>query len=167
MEVAQEKVVTLHYTLKNEQGEVLDTSEGLEPLAYLHGVGQLVPGLEAALEGHSPGDRVHVVVPPHEGYGDRDPELEEEIPREDIEESDMLEVGMVLHSESELGIEEVTVIEITDDTVRIDGNHQLAGMTLDFVVDIVDVRDATKEELEHGHAHGLSGFDHDHDDEDE
>ncbi|CAN5319934.1 peptidylprolyl isomerase [soil metagenome] len=163
MTVATNKVVSILYTLTGVEGELIDsnTAEGDAPLEYLHGADNVVPGLEAALEGKAPGDKVAVRVPPDAGYGEREEDLVTEVPRSQLEELGELEVGVQFRAETDEGVEIFTVTEVGDDLVTIDGNHPLAGAVLNFEVEVVAVRDATDEELEHGHAHGL-GCQHDH-----
>jgi FKBP-type peptidyl-prolyl cis-trans isomerase SlyD len=160
MQVAKEKVVRIHYTLTDEQGDLLDSSEGHEPLTYLHGAGTIVPGLESALEGKAAGDKLTVTVPPEEGYGSRDDELIQAVPRDRFPAED-LEVGMRFHARGEDDSRIVTITAIDDQNVTVDANHPLAGVTLAFDVTVVEVRDATAEELHHGHVHGEGGA-HDH-----
>ncbi|NIB41976.1 peptidylprolyl isomerase [Pseudomaricurvus alkylphenolicus] len=162
MTITTNKVATIHYTLKNEQGETLDSSEGQEPLAYLQGHQNLVPGLEQALEGKSVGDKLSLVVAPEQGYGDKDPELIQELPRSMFGGIDNIEVGMEFHAETAQGMQIVEVIDVEEDTITIDGNHPLAGVDLHFEVEVMEIRDATEEELQHGHVHGAEGCGHDH-----
>jgi len=157
MQVATNKAVTIHYTLTNPNGDVIDSSRDGEPLAYIHGIGALVPGLEKELEGKSSGDNVAVTVQPEDGYGEKSDQLIQALPKELFKIDGEIEVGMRFHAEAEHGIELVEVVAVGDDTVTIDANHPLAGETLNFDVDIVDVREATKEEIEHGHIHGEGG----------
>jgi FKBP-type peptidyl-prolyl cis-trans isomerase SlyD len=160
MQVAKNKVVSIDYTLKNDAGEVIDSSEGQEPLFYLHGCQNIVPGLEKALEGKKSGDRVAVSLAPSEAYGERSDALQQVVPREAFQGIDGLEVGMQFRAESNAGQQIVTITAIDGDEVMVDGNHPLAGETLNFDVTVVDVRDATEEELEHGHVHGPGGHHH-------
>jgi len=157
MQVSENKAVTIHYTLTDPEGEVIDSSRGGEPLAYIHGIGALVPGLERELEGKSAGDNVVVSISPEDGYGDKSDHLIQALPKELFKIDGEIEVGMRFHAEAEHGIELVEVIAVDEDTVTIDANHPLAGQTLNFDVDIVDVREATAEEIEHGHIHGEGG----------
>lgn len=160
MQIANDKVVTIHYTLTNAAGEVLDSSEGAEPLAYLHGHGNIIPGLENALAGKTAGEKMDVSVAPAEGYGERVAELIQEVSRDLFDTEDDIKPGMQFHAQSDQGPRVVTVVEVTDTVVTIDGNHPLAGETLKFDVEITEVRDATAEELEHGHVHGPGGHHH-------
>ena len=158
MKVADKKVVRLDYTLKNAQGDVIDTSEGAEPLTYLHGAQQIVPGLEKELTGLSAGDAKDVVVQPEEGYGMPDPEGVFGVPRSAFPADAKLSVGDSFIGEDDEGQAlPVRVVELKDDVVIVDANHPLAGETLFFHVDVREVRDATDEELEHGHSHGPGG----------
>lgn len=160
MQVTKEKVVGIDYTLKDEQGQLLDTSRDREPLYYLHGVGNIIPGLENALEGKATGDQVEVVVPPTEGYGERDEKLVQAVARDNFADVDDVEVGQRFRVRNETGEAVVTVVGVEDDRVTLDGNHQLAGVTLHFDVTVRDVRDATAEEISHGHVHGPGGESH-------
>ncbi len=153
MNVQEKTVVSFAYTVKDEAGEVLDTSEGREPLAYLHGMGQIVPGLEQAMAGKEPGEQLRVVVEPAEGYGEHDPQLIQPVPRDRFQGVDDIQPGMQFTAQTEAGPRTVTVTEVTDDQVTVDANHPLAGQTLHFDVKVVEVREATPEELAHGHAH--------------
>jgi FKBP-type peptidyl-prolyl cis-trans isomerase SlyD len=153
--IAPRKVVRFDYTLKNAAGEVLDSSEGGEPLAYIHGAHQIVPGLERALEGLEEGAEKDVVVSPEEGYGQPDPAGVFTVPRASFPPDLTLEVGDSFMGENEDGAAvPVRVVELRDDVVVVDANHPLAGVTLHFHVNVREVRDATLEELTHGHAHG-------------
>lgn len=154
MEIAQDTVVSIDYTLRNQQGETLDASEVGQPLAYLHGHANIIPGLEKALEGHQQGDEVSVTVAPEEGYGHYSDELVQSVPRDAFQGVDELAPGMRFQAESDQGPMIVTVKEVGDDEVVVDGNHVLAGEHLDFAVNIADVRSASAEELDHGHVHG-------------
>ncbi|WP_299195458.1 peptidylprolyl isomerase [uncultured Amphritea sp.] len=160
MQIADKKIVLIHYTLKNLDDEVMDSSEGAEPLAYLHGTGSIVPGLEKELVGKKAGDKVNVEVSPEEGYGELNPELIQEVDRAAFEGVDNIEVGMRFMAQTAWGQQPVVVTAITDETVIVDGNHPLADQTLKFDVEVVEVRDATEEELSHGHAHGEGGHHH-------
>ncbi len=161
MKIAKHKVVAIDYTLTDDDGETIDSSLEADPLHYLHGEGNLIPGLESELEGKSIGDRFQVSIEPADGYGERDDELEQVLSRENFSEIDDLEVGMQFRAPTDDDEEViVTVVELDDDTVTIDGNHELAGLTLHFDVTVRDIRDATDEEIEHGHAHGPGGHSH-------
>lgn len=163
-ETAREgKVVVIHYTLTSEDGEVLDTSDGGEPLAFLHGAGNIVPGLERAIEGRAVGDGLNVSVPPTEGYGDRTGPGPQPVPREAFPDGVALRAGMMLAAEGPDGQQmPLWVAAVEDERVFIDSNHPLAGQTLHFQVEIVRIRDATAEERAHGHPHGPDGTAHHH-----
>ena len=159
MHIGKHSVVSIDYTLTGADGEVLDSSQGREPLAYIHGTGSIVVGLEEALEGKEKGAVVKVSVPPAKGYGERQEALSQKVPRDmfDIKE---IEPGMRFHAEGEHGTHVVTVMAVDDEHVTVDANHPLAGQTLNFDVTVVDVRPATEQELSHGHVHGAHGHDH-------
>lgn len=160
MQVAQHAVVTIDYTLTAPDGEVLDTSDGGQALAYVHGTGALVPGLESALEGKQEGDRFDVRVAPAQGYGERDEALVQVIDRKKLPRGLELEVGIQLQARGEDGDRIVTVVKLEGERVTLDGNHPLAGMQLQFVGEIRDVRAATATERAHGHVHGPGGHHH-------
>ncbi len=158
MNITNGLVASFHYTLKNPAGEVLDSSEGNEPLAYLHGAHNIVPGLEAELEGKTVGDKISAVVTPEGGYGVKHDGLIQEVPRSAFGDQPV-EPGMRFNAETDQGPRMVVITAVTDDTVTVDGNHPLAGETLHFDVEITDVREATPQEAEHGHVHA-GGHDH-------
>jgi FKBP-type peptidyl-prolyl cis-trans isomerase SlyD len=164
MLIGEKKVVRIDYTLKNSNGEVLDSSEGQGPLSYLHGAQQIVPGLERALSGMSAGQSKDVVVSPEEGYGLPDPEGVFGVPRSAFPADAKLEAGQSFIGEDDEGqAVPVRVVEVRDDVIVVDANHPLAGETLYFHVDVREVREATDEELAHGHTH--DGQDHGHEHE--
>jgi len=160
MQIADDMAVLIHYKVANADGEVLDTSEGDEPLAYIHGQGDIVPGLEQALLGKSVGDKVQVTVSPELGYGVREEGKVQTVPRDAFESDAQIEPGMRFQAESEDGDVIVTVTNVSNDEVTIDANHPLAGQTLSFDVEVVSVRPCTDEELAHGHIHGPGGHHH-------
>jgi len=161
MHVAQDKVVLIHYTLTNDAGEVLDSSAGGQPLAYLHGQGNIVAGLEKALDGWAAGDRLNVRVAAADAYGVRDPGLVKRVPRRSFGSIGSIKPGMQFEAQLERGHRRVvTVTAVKGDMVTIDGNHPLAGQDLNFAVEVAEVRDATAEELAHGHVHGPGGHHH-------
>jgi FKBP-type peptidyl-prolyl cis-trans isomerase SlyD len=161
MQVARHTVVTIDYTLTDDEGTVLDSSEGGTPLAYIHGLGNLIPGLEEALEGLTAGDSVRVSVPPEKGYGELRDELRRVVPRDRFETDEEIEIGMMFHSPGPDGsLQVVRVVAVDPGEITIDGNHPLAGMTLNFAVTVTGVRDATAEEIDHGHIHGPGGHAH-------
>lgn len=153
MQIANDTVVSIDYRLYNSGGELLDSSEAGQPLAYLHGHGNIVPGLEEALEGKQAGDEIKVAVPPEKAYGARHPELVQTAPLSAFPTEQPPEVGSSFKAEHEGGSTVVTVTAIEGDQVTVDGNHVLAGQDLNFEVTVVEVRAATGEEVEHEHAH--------------
>lgn len=160
MQIATNCVAYIHYTLTDEGGSVLDSSSGGEPLAYLHGAHNIIPGLEKALEGKKAGDKLSVKVAPEEGYGVRDESLIQQVPRRAFQGVKDIKPGMSFHANSSQGPTQVTVTQVQGDMVTVDGNHALAGQTLNFEVEIAKVREATAEELMHGHVHGAGGHHH-------
>lgn len=160
MQVAANKVITMDYVLTDPEGTVIDeSSEG--NFAYLHGFSNIIPGLEVELEGKAVGDELTVVVPPEKGYGERTPEMIQTLNRDQFNPEDPVEVGMQFHASGPDGqMIVVTIADVDGDDVTIDGNHPLAGITLSFNVKIIDVRDASEEEISHGHVHGPEGHDH-------
>lgn len=160
MQIAERVVAFFHYTLTDDAGEVIDTSEGREPLGYLHGAGNIVPGLEREMGGHVAGDRFVVDVAPEDGYGRHIPDLVQVLPRQSFAGVDELEVGMQFQAHTEQGPISVSISAIDGDQITIDGNHPLAGKTLHFDIEVTSVRAATDEELRHGHVHGPGGHHH-------
>jgi FKBP-type peptidyl-prolyl cis-trans isomerase SlyD len=160
MSITRDQVVSIHYTLKNDAGEVLDRSAGGEPLTYLHGHGNLIPGLERELAGKSAGDKLQVTIAPADGYGEYDPQLVQRVPRRALKGMANIRIGMRLQAQSEQGARAMTVTQIVGDMVTLDGNHPLAGNTLHFEVEVAEVRAATEAELAHGHVHGPGGHHH-------
>jgi FKBP-type peptidyl-prolyl cis-trans isomerase SlyD len=160
MQAAENSVVSMHYTLTNNKGEVLDSSAGGDPLTYLHGSGNIIPGLEKALTGKQAGDKLKVTVEPAEGYGVHDPALVQQVPKRAFQGVPNIEPGMSFHAQSSQGPMRVTVTAVQGDMVTVDGNHPLAGETLNFEVEITEVRKATLEEISHGHVHGPGGHHH-------
>jgi FKBP-type peptidyl-prolyl cis-trans isomerase SlyD len=152
--IAQKCVVSFYYKLTNSEGEQLDSSDGQEPLKYLHGASNIVPGLEKELEGKKAGDALKVEVQPEEGYGQVNLQLVQKVPHSAFEGAPEIKAGMQFQAEGPDGQAQlITVKEVSDDEVTVDGNHPLAGQVLNFDVTIEDVREASAEELEHGHAH--------------
>ncbi|WP_409522640.1 FKBP-type peptidyl-prolyl cis-trans isomerase [Nitrincola sp. MINF-07-Sa-05] len=151
MQIAENTVVSIHYTLSNTAGEVMDSSEGQDPLAYLHGANNIIPGLENALVGKASGDSLQVVVEPDQGYGEVREELIQSVDRSNFVDIAEIQVGMQFMAQTPWGEQPVTVVEVEGDNVVLDGNHPLAGQTLTFDVKVVDVREATAEELTEGH----------------
>ncbi len=160
MQITRNTVVMIDYTLTDTAGEVLDSSQGGEPLAYLHGVGQIIPGLEQALEGKQLDEAFKVAIPPTEAYGEHDPELVQAVPRSVFGEASELVLGARVTARAENEERHFVIVGLTDTEVTLDGNHPLAGVTLNFDVKVVGVRAATAEELAHGHAHGENGHGH-------
>ena len=160
MKVAENTVVVIDYTLTNNEGEVIDSSEGAGPLAYLHGAGNIIAGLEEALLGKQVGDDVKASIEPEKGYGERHEDMKQDVPRDLFAGVDNIEVGMQFQSETDQGPVMVTVVALEEDMVTVDGNHPLAGVHLNFDVSIREVREPSAEELEHGHVHGEGGHHH-------
>jgi FKBP-type peptidyl-prolyl cis-trans isomerase SlyD len=160
MSITQDQVVSIHYTLRDDAGEVIDASAAGAPLAYLHGRGNLIPGLERELTGKSAGDRLQVKIAARDGYGEYDSALVQRVPRRALKGVPNLKVGMRLQTQGAHGARAVTVTQVVGDMVTLDGNHPLAGKNLNFEVQIAAVREATAEELTHGHVHGPGGHHH-------
>jgi FKBP-type peptidyl-prolyl cis-trans isomerase SlyD len=160
MQVQKNKVVGIDYKLTDGSGNLIDTSANHGPLYYIQGIGNLIPGLESALEGKSAGESLKVTIAPKDGYGERNDALCQQVPRAQFESSEGLEVGMQFEVDTEQGGLVVTVTKVEGETVTVDGNHPLAGVELHFDVTIKEVREASKEELAHGHVHGEHGHHH-------
>ena len=160
MQIADRTVASFHYTLTDDAGTVIDSSRGRTPLTYLHGAGNIVPGLEKELAGRKQGDSFNVVVPPEEGYGMPNPMMVQVVPREAFQGVETLEVGMEFQAQTPQGPMSVAISKIDGDEVTVDGNHPLAGQTLHFAIEVTSVRDASLEELTHGHVHGEGGHHH-------
>lgn len=160
MQIADKTVVSIHYTLTNALGETIDSSVGQDPLVYLQGAQNIIPGLENALTGKTVGDALQVTVEPAEGYGEIRDELIQEVDRSAFQGVDDIDVGMQFMAQTPWGEQPVTVVKVEGDQITLDGNHQLAGETLNFDVEVVEVREATAEEVEHGHVHGPGGHHH-------
>ncbi|MEQ9098926.1 MAG: peptidylprolyl isomerase [Imperialibacter sp.] len=159
MKIGKEKVVSIHYTLKDNEGTTLDSSVGDQPLLYIHGIGNLIPGMEEGLDGKTKGDKVEIKVSPEKGYGVRDERMIQKMPRSAFGDQ-KVEVGMQFNAGTKNGQQVVTVTKVEMDGITIDGNHALAGVDLNFSVEVLDVRDASKDELAHGHVHGPGGHHH-------
>ena len=158
MQIIKNAVATIHYTLKNAEGEVLDTSDGADPLFYLHGGGNIVPGLEEELTGKSVGDKMSVVVPPEKGYGVRGGPGPQPVERSAFPPEVELEAGMQFHAEAPDGSPlTLWISAVEGDQVLVDANHPLAGVTLHFDIEVTGIRSATEDELAHGHPHGPDG----------
>ncbi len=160
MQVADNMAVSIHYTLTNDEGEVIDSSIGNEPLVYLHGNGNIISGLEQALLGKSVGEQFTVRIDAADAYGELMEDRVQVIPREMFEGVDVLEVGMQFHADVSEGPGVVTIVAIDGDEVTIDGNHPLAGVPLTFDIEVLEIRPASAEELDHGHVHGPNGHHH-------
>lgn len=159
MTITSDSVVTLHYTVSTEDGTTLDSSEGKNPLVVLLGRRFLIEGLEDALMGKNKGDKFDVAVSPEKAYGERADELVQSVPKSMFDGMDV-QPGMSFRATSEGGEQSVIVIEVSEEEVIVDGNHPLAGVPLKFDVEVVDIREPTQEELEHGHVHGEGGCGH-------
>lgn len=151
--IGKNAVVSINYTLTNDAGEVMDTSEGREPLTYLHGANNLIPGLEKEMEGKTSGQSFKVTIPPAEAYGESNPELVQTLSKDMFKGVDKVEPGMGFTAQGPQGEQHIVVTAVDGDQVTIDANHPMAGKTLHFAVEIVNVRDASEEEIEHGHVH--------------
>ena len=151
--IGDKSVVTIHYTLTDDAGEVLDNSRDGDPMIYLHGASNIIPGLEKELTGKITGATLKVTVSPDDGYGEHSPEAIQKIPRSNFEGVDDIQPGMQFQTEGPEGVQVIVVTEVSDSEVTIDANHPLAGKTLHFDVSVEGVRDATPEEIDHGHAH--------------
>jgi FKBP-type peptidyl-prolyl cis-trans isomerase SlyD len=158
--IADQKVVSLNFTVKDGEEQVIDSSEGGAPLVYLHGQKNIIPGLEAALEGKAIGDEFDVTIEPAEGYGDYNEEILQVMPKEAFQGVETIEPGMVFTAQTQNGPVQLAVTKIEGEEVTVDPNHPLAGKTLNFTGSVIEVRDATEEELAHGHVHGEGGHQH-------
>ena len=156
MQITKHKVAGIHYTLKDNEGNVLDSSEGRDPLYYIQGIGNLIPGMEEGLEGKGSGDKLNIRVAPAKGYGELNPQLIQQVP---IEAFGGQEVKPGMRFSTNRG-ETVTVTDVGSTTITVDGNHPLAGVELNFHVEVMEVRNATDDELQHGHVHGPGGHQH-------
>lgn len=162
MQIADKTVVTMTYTLTDDQGQVLDKAEASQPFAYLHGSSNIIPGLEKHLEGKQADDSVQVTVPPAEAYGERDDRLTQQVPRSMFQgvPDEQIVAGAQFQAQTSAGNQVIRIAAVDGDHVTIDANHPLAGVTLNFDVTILGVREASAEEVEHGHAHGEGGHHH-------
>jgi FKBP-type peptidyl-prolyl cis-trans isomerase SlyD len=161
MKIAENRVVTIDYTLTDEKGEVLDTSDGGTPLSYLQGAGNIIPGLEQALDGKDAGDKISVDVAPADGYGDYDPGLVFQIEKGKLPQEEPLQEGMQFQADTPDGPRILTLTGLSESEATLDANHPLAGQNLHFDVEVREVREASDEEVSHGHIHG-DGDDHHH-----
>jgi FKBP-type peptidyl-prolyl cis-trans isomerase SlyD len=160
MQIAKNTVVSIDYILTDADGKVLDSSRGQKPLDYLHGSGNIISGLEEALEGRRQGDSIKVSVPPEKAYGLRNEALSQKVPRKMFDSKNEIKPGMRFHAEAEHGDHAVMVTAVDSEHVTVDANHPLAGKTLHFDVNVIGVRTATSEELSHGHVHSADGQHH-------
>ncbi|AJQ97020.1 FKBP-type peptidyl-prolyl cis-trans isomerases 2 [Gynuella sunshinyii YC6258] len=151
--IEDNKVVSIHYSVTDENQQVIDSSEGKDPLTYLHGADNIIPGLEKALAGKQTGDSFSAVIPPAEAYGEYNDAMIQQVPMNAFEGVDKVEPGMAFNADGPQGPIQIIVTEVNGDEVTIDGNHPLAGKTLSFDGTVVEVRDATAEEISHGHVH--------------
>jgi FKBP-type peptidyl-prolyl cis-trans isomerase SlyD len=160
MQIERDKVVTFHYRLTDEEGSFTESSRNSEPVAYLHGHRNVVPGLEKAMDARQAGDKFEVSVPPEEAYGLRNDEAVQRVPIKHLIRPGKLAAGKAVAVSTNEGPRQATVVKVGRFNVDLDFNHPLAGKTLVFDIEIVDVRDATPEEKAHGHAHGPGGHGH-------
>lgn len=154
MKIAKNKVVSINYTLKDDSGAVLDSSAGKAPLAYLHGNKNLIDGMEKSLEGKEAGAKFNITIAPEEAYGVKSPDLINDVPLANFPEKEFVKIGANFQADTDEGMRVATVTNIKGDVVTVDFNHPLAGKTLFFDIEVVSVREATKDELAHGHVHG-------------
>ncbi|WP_100643304.1 FKBP-type peptidyl-prolyl cis-trans isomerase [Alteromonas facilis] len=159
--IEKNSVVKMHYTVSTTEAVEIDSSRSGEPLEFLYGHGFLVVGLEEALAGKQQGDTFEITVAPEKAYGERHDNLVQAVPKNMFEGMDV-SVGMSFRATTDHGDQSVIVIDVTDDEVVVDGNHPLAGVTLNFDVEVVGVREATSEEIAHGHVHTAGGCGHNH-----
>jgi len=160
VEIAAEAVVTFHYTLRDESETEIESSRGGDPTLYLHGARNIIPGLEEAMSGKATGDTFTATVTPEQGYGLRSPEREQRVPMKHLAFKGKLKAGDVVQLNTSEGKRAVTVVKAGRHSADIDTNHPLAGQTLQFDIEIIDVRAATPDEVTHGHAHGPGGHQH-------
>ncbi|WAJ72400.1 FKBP-type peptidyl-prolyl cis-trans isomerase [Catenovulum adriaticum] len=162
MKIAANTVVSMHYQVKNSDDEILDTSEGKAPLNFIQGKGFLIPGLEAELNDKQAGDKFVCTIEPVNAYGEHHEGLVQRLPIDVFDQIEEIHEGMQLRASTDQGEQSIIITKIEDDFVTVDGNHPLAGLTLTFDVDVVEVREATEEELAHGHVHAEGGCGHEH-----
>jgi FKBP-type peptidyl-prolyl cis-trans isomerase SlyD len=160
MKISKNKVAAIHYTLTDVDGKVMDTSDGRDPLHYLHGHHNLIKGLESELENKTVGDKFKAVIQPEDAYGLYDENRVQTVAREMFQGVDDIQPGMKFQANTDKGQEIITVTAVQGNFVTIDSNHELAGETLTFDVEVMEVRDASNEEIEHGHVHGPGGHHH-------
>jgi len=152
MRIAKNTIASIEFTLSTEEGRLIDSSQGKQPLMYLHGSGSIIPGIERALEGKSAGDNVKLLLSPDDAYGQKDPDMVQPILRENFSGVDEIKVGMQFRAQTPAGARIVTVVGVDDANVTINANHPLAGLSLFFEATVLEVREPTEDELSHGHA---------------
>ncbi|AZQ83335.1 peptidylprolyl isomerase [Colwellia sp. Arc7-635] len=162
MKITDNKVVVLHYAVSDSEDTLIDSSYDHSPLSVIQGSHYLIPGLEEALVGHQAGDKFEVEVSADNAYGQREDGFVQTVPKDMFAGIEDLEVGSQLRATTDDGEQTVIVIDAQENEITVDGNHPLAGIDLKFDVEILEVRDATEEELEHGHVHGEGGCGHSH-----
>jgi FKBP-type peptidyl-prolyl cis-trans isomerase SlyD len=160
MLIADKKVASFHYTLSNEQGEQIESSRERQPMSYLHGARNIIPGLEKALTGKAAGEQFQVTIPPEEAYGERRADQVQRVPAKHFRDARQLKPGRLVSIQTRRGPVQATVVKVGRFNIDVDTNHPLAGQTLMFDVEVVEVRDATAEEIAHGHVHGPGGVSH-------
>ena len=160
MLIADKKVASFHYTLSNEQGEQIESSRERQPMSYLHGASNIIPGLEKSLAGKAAGDQFQETIPPAEAYGERSSGRVQRIPAKHFRDTKQLQPGRLVSIQTRRGPVQATVVKVGRFNVDVDTNHPLAGQTLTFDVEVMTVRDATAEEISHGHAHEPGGHQH-------
>jgi FKBP-type peptidyl-prolyl cis-trans isomerase SlyD len=160
MDISKDCVVTFHYQLFNDQDKAIESSFDAEPVAFLVGHNNIIAGLESAMQGKAAGDQVSVTLPPEQAYGLRNDSMSQKVPVKHLQTQGKPKAGMVATVQTEQGSRQVTITKMGKFMATVDFNHPLAGKTLRFDIAIVDVREASAEELAHGHAHGLGGHQH-------
>ena len=160
MLISDKKVVFFHYTLTNDEGEEIESSRGRQPMAYLQGANNIIPGLEKAMAGKAAGDQFQVTVPPAEAYGERQPNRQQRIPSKHFGDLKRLRPGQAVSIKTRRGPIQAIVVKVGRFNVDVDTNHPLAGQTLTFDVEVMAVRDASQAEISHGHVHGPGGVEH-------
>ena len=160
MKIEKDKVVSISYTLKDDDGSIIDSTDGGGPLLYIQGYQNIIPGLERELEGKAKGDTFNISIPAIDGYGEINPNLIQFLPKTRFPDAEELQIGMQFQADSPEGTMILTILEITDKEVKVDGNHPLAGKELHFEVEVLELRVASDEEIQHGHVHGPGGVQH-------
>ena len=162
MKIAENTVADIHYAVSDSEGTLIDSSYDHNPLSVIHGTGYLIPGLESALTDHVAGDKFDVEVDADNAYGQRDDNFVQTVPKEMFENIEDINIGTQLRATTDDGEQTVIVVDVNDDSITVDGNHPLSGIDLKFEVEIMEVRDATEDELAHGHVHAEGGCGHEH-----